>query len=178
MKSVIHSSCPSISSLPARCGDKAFLVEATLPCGKAGVHRKGWQLSVIPKRRCFIMCSICSSPCCSPPAFCLFIFLLKTAFPFPSQAHISIDVLRAWFLTSHWALWNLRQHYFTIQDGEVTQGSDSVYLTLDRLTWIQGVGHDRGLGDEIGGVTIWPKAWGAGKDMMVQLVSVVIIFKF
>lgn len=43
--------------------------------------------------------------------------------------HVFIDVLRAWFLGSHWALSNLCQHYFTIQDSKVKQGSDSVYLT-------------------------------------------------
>lgn len=39
-------------------------------------------------RRCFIMCSVCISPCCSPPAFCLFIFLLKRVFPFPRLTYL------------------------------------------------------------------------------------------
>lgn len=39
------------------------------------------------------------------------------------------------------------------------------------------MGHDRGLGDELGGVTIWLKAWGDGKDMVFPLIAVVIIPK-
>lgn len=42
------------------------------------------------------------------------------------------------------------------------------------LQGYKGLGHDRGPGDEIGGVTvtIWPRTWGAGTDMMHPLLPV------
>lgn len=38
--------------------------------------------------------------------------------------------------------------------------------------WIRGAGHNTGLGDGIGGVTICPRVWGASRDMMPPLLRV------
>lgn len=92
---------------------------------KPSADAEGWQLNTVINKSWFIMCFVFISWCCSPPAFCLFIALLKTVFLFPSWAHVSIDALRAWLLracefpTSHWALSNFVTTYITTKDSKV-----------------------------------------------------------
>lgn len=146
MKSVIHSSCPSISSLPPRCEDRAFLVEATLPHSKAGVHRKGWQLRVVHLSFQEMFHHV----------LCLYFTMLfpSSLLPFYFPPEKSLPFPRLTYLLTCWGLIKFMSALFHHPGWQGENRGLTVYLNPGKLTWIQDVGHDRGLGGEIGGVTI------------------------